>query len=400
MKAVIAIDSFKGSIGSHEAGKAVSRGIIKACKENCVSRVFSVSDGGEGCVDALCALTGKIRSSLVTGPLGEKVEAKWGIVTTPSGDTAVIEMSSAAGIALVRKEELNPLYTTTFGVGEIIKEAIEEGYRRFIIGIGGSCTNDGGAGMLQALGYNLNDSDSKPISAGAIGLRDLASISDKEVLDEFRECTFRIACDVKNPLCGENGCSAIYGPQKGATPEMIRDMDKWLKEYAKLTENYVIERNKTGASQNSEASRYAHSDEYPGAGAAGGMGYAFHTFLNATLESGINLILDEIGIENEIADSDIVITGEGRMDCQTVMGKVPVGVAHLAKKYGKKVIAFCGCATEDAGVCNEYGIDAYFPIVRDVASREEAMKPENTLKNLELTAEQVFRALCALEEQR
>ncbi|MCQ2513454.1 MAG: glycerate kinase, partial [Lachnospiraceae bacterium] len=339
MNVVVAIDSFKGSMTSLEAGKAIQDGIKKACDGTVY--ISPIADGGEGTVEALVSgMNGEFRESKVTDPLGRTVSAQWGIIDRDGIKTAIIEMAAAAGIVLLKNNELNPLKTTTYGVGELIKAAVSEGLRRFIVGIGGSSTNDGGVGMLQALGYDFLDEAGNQIPKGAGGLKYLKRISDKKVIPELKDCTFRVACDVKNPLCGENGCSEIYGPQKGATLEMIRDMDKWLHDYASLS----------GGDMN-----------YPGTGAAGGMGYAFLTFMNASLEPGINIVLEETGLEQLVKNADIVVTGEGRMDSQTVMGKVPVGVANIAKKYGKKVIAFCGCATEDAGICNEYGIDAYFP---------------------------------------
>lgn len=371
MNVVVAIDSFKGSMSSIEAGNAIKEGIARVKDADVM--ISPIADGGEGTVEALVeGMNGTLKTSTVTGPLGEKVSANWGIIDDGDSKTAIIEMASAAGIILLKNEELNPLYTTTYGVGELIKEAISEGCKKFIIGIGGSSTNDGGVGMLQALGYEFLDDNNQEIKRGAIGLKDLATISKKNVIAGLDECTFKIACDVKNPLCGEYGCSKIYGPQKGATDDMIKDMDLWLGEYARIS----------GGDMN-----------YPGTGAAGGMGYAFLTFMNGSLEPGIDIVLHETRLEDKIKQADIVITGEGRMDSQTVMGKAPVGVAKLAKKYDKKVIAFCGCATEDAGICNDHGIDAYFPILRSVCSLEEALSKEVAMSNLSNTTEQVFRLI-------
>ena len=267
--------------------------------------------------------------------------------------------------------------TSTFGTGELILAAMNQGCTRFIIGIGGSATNDGGIGMLQALGYGFLDANGNQVSFGAKGLQDLARITVNNVLPELKECTFRIACDVTNPLCGDQGCSAIYGPQKGATPSMILQMDKWLGAYAELA-----------------AQTFEKADaKYPGTGAAGGMGFAFLTFTNATLQSGIQIILEETRLEEYVKDADIVITGEGRLDGQTVMGKAPIGVASIAKKYGKLVLAFSGCVTDDAIACNEAGIDAFFPILRGVVSLQEAMDHDNAEKNMIATVEQVFRLI-------
>lgn len=372
MKAVIAMDSFKGSLTSMEAGKAAAKGIYKVYPDAEIL-VKPLADGGEGTVDALVnGMDGTFETVRVTGPLGQPIDAIYGILS--ENRTAVMEMSQAAGITLVKREERNPLYTTTYGVGEMIRHAIQKGCRRFLIGIGGSATNDGGIGMLQALGYDFLTSKENPVAPGATGLKELSFISDTHVLPELKECEFHIACDVTNPLCGETGCSAVFGPQKGATPEMIRDMDLWMKQYAAIVQKLFP---KADASLS-------------GTGAAGGLGFAFLAFTNAVLESGIHIILKAAHMEEAIKDADFVITGEGRLDSQTAMGKAPAGVASLAKKYHKPVIAFSGSAAKDAGLCNKNGIDAFFPIIRDVCSLEEAMNPETARQNMVATAEQVF----------
>lgn len=373
MLVLIAIDSFKGSLTSLQAGNAVKEAVLEVDASAQVA-VHPLADGGEGTVEALAAgLNGTLVDAVVTGPLSEPVTAQYCILK--DGKTAVIEMAAAAGIPLVPPEKRNPLYTTTYGVGELIKDAIQRGCRHFIVGIGGSATNDGGVGMLQALGFDFLDKVGNAIEFGAKGLESLAAVSMEKALPQLQACTFRVACDVTNPLCGENGCSAVFGPQKGGTAEMIEKMDKWLERYATLAATVSPK-----ANQN-----------YPGAGAAGGLGFAFLSFLNAKLESGIQIILDETHLEEAIKNADIVVTGEGRLDGQTVMGKAPIGVAGLAKKHGKKVIAFSGCVTEDAVACNDHGIDAFFPIVPGAVTLEEAMDPKNAFKNLKNTARQVFR---------
>lgn len=373
MKAVIAIDSLKGSLSSVEAGQAIAEGIKKAdAKAEVVIR--PLADGGEGTVEALvCGMNGTLQHVKVTGPLGEPVVCEYGIIDETK--TAVIEMSGAAGITLVPDTKKNPLYTTTYGVGEVIRDAIEKGCRRFIVGIGGSATNDGGIGMLQALGYGFLNKDGQQVPFGAIGLKELETITDTYVLPELAECEFKIACDVTNPLCGENGCSAVYGPQKGANPSMIMEMDKWLRYYAALARE-----------------KFPKADlNEPGTGAAGGLGFAFLTFTNAVLESGIKIVLEETKLESYVKGADVVVTGEGRLDFQTAMGKAPVGVAGLAKKFDIPVLAFAGSVTKDATECNKNGIDAFFPILRGISTLEEAMKPENAKQNLKDTAEQAFR---------
>lgn len=375
MKIVTAIDSFKGSMTSLEAGYAVAEGFKRVIRDAIVN-VRPLADGGEGTVEALIeGMNGERHEIQVTGPLGSPVNCAYGIIKDSM--TAVIEMSGAAGITLVQKKDLNPLDATTYGVGEVIKDAIAKGCRRFIVGIGGSATNDGGVGMLQALGYGFLDSYGKQIPFGAKGLKDLETITDDYVIPELKECEFMVACDVTNTLCGTEGCSAVYGPQKGATPSMIMDMDKWLGYYAAIARE-----------------KYPNADpKYPGTGAAGGMGFAFLTFTNAKLQSGINIVLEETKLEDYIKDADLVVTGEGMLDFQTAMGKAPVGVAKLAKKYGKTVIAFAGGVTKDATECNKNGIDAFFPIVRGVTTLEEAMDTQNAKNNLADTAEQVMRLM-------
>ena len=378
MKAVVAIDSLKGSLSSMEAGNAIAEGIYRADAEAKVE-VRPLADGGEGTVDALVqGMNGSLRKVRVTGPLGDKVDAAYGIIE--EAKMAVIEMSAAAGITLVPDEKQTPLFTTTYRVGELIRDASETGCRKFVVGSGGSATNDGGIGMLQALGYDFLNSKGNAVPYGAKGVEDLAEIRKEHVLPELAQCEFKVACDVTNPLCGPLGASAVYGPQKGATPEMVREMDQWLADYAKLAAN---------CSERADA-------EHPGTGAAGGLGFAFLTFTNAVLESGIKIVLEETKLEQYIQDADIVITGEGRLDGQTAMGKAPVGVAKLAGKYKIPVLAFAGSVTKDARKCNEEGIHAFFPILRGITTLEDAMDAENARRNLMETVEQVFRLIVAI----
>ena len=384
MKVVVAIDSFKGSLSSMEAGQAIAEG-VKRVHKNAEVVVRPLADGGEGTVEALVeGMGGIFVTKEVTGPLGEKVEAIYGIIESKDdlSKTAIIEMSAAAGITLVPEESRNPMNTTTYGVGELILDAIERGCRHFIVGIGGSATNDGGVGMLQALGYDFVTQEGKAISYGGSGLRELASIEENNVHPTLKECTFKVACDVTNPLCGENGSSAIFGPQKGATPEMVHELDQLLLHYAELSK---------GAHSN--ADRF-----YPGTGAAGGLGFAFLTYTNATLESGIQIVLTETKLEELIATADFVVTGEGRLDGQTALGKAPIGVASLAKKYQKNVLAFAGAVTPDAKECNQHGIDAFFPILRGVVTLKEAMNKEVAHQNMVDTVEQVFRVVEMMKE--
>lgn len=384
MKVVVAIDSFKGSLSSIEAGQAIAEG-VKRVYQNAEVVVRPLADGGEGTVEALVeGMGGIFVTKEVTGPLGEKVDAVYGVIESEedSSKTAIIEMSAAAGITLVPEKSRNPMNTTTYGVGELILDAIERGCRHFIVGIGGSATNDGGVGMLQALGYDFLTREGKAISYGGDGLRELASIEDVNVHPKLKECTFKVACDVTNPLCGENGSSAIFGPQKGATPEMVQELDQLLLHYAELSKE-----------MNANADRF-----YPGTGAAGGMGFAFLTYTNAALESGIQIVLTETKLEELIKTADFVVTGEGRLDGQTALGKAPIGVASLAKKHQKKVLAFAGAVTPDAKECNQHGIDAFFPILRGIVTLKEAMDKENAHRNMVDTVEQVFRVVEMMKE--
>lgn len=374
MKVVIAIDSFKGSLSSMEAGNAAKAGIRRACSAEII--VKPLADGGEGTTEALVeGLGGRYVSAEVTGPLGEKTNARYGILR--DGQTAVLEMAEAAGITLVDREELDPYRATTYGVGEMILDAVNRGCRRFIIGIGGSATTEGGVGMLQALGYDILDGNGQPVRQGIRDLDCIAQISSANVPDILKECHFQIACDVKNPLCGETGAVWVYGPQKGVREEDKCIFDRKMQHFAEKTIEY------TGTDHRLTK----------GAGAAGGLGFAFLSYLpNVELRPGIDIVIEATGLEQELKDADVVITGEGRLDAQTAMGKVPVGVARLAKRYGIKVLAFAGSVTRDAGECNSAGIDAFFPIVRGVTTLEEAMDPENAKENMALCVEQVFRA--------
>ncbi len=375
MKVVIAIDSLKGSLTSIEAATAIKQGILNV-DGNIDIEIKPLADGGEGTVEALVeGMNGEIETISVTGPILDKVDATYGILKDTN--TAIIEMAQASGLPLVPQDLRNPLNTTTYGVGEIIKEAIKKGCRNFIVGIGGSATNDCGIGMLQALGFEFYNKENKLVGLGGKELNEIKYIKTDNKLKELDECKFRIACDVNNPLYGENGAAYIYGPQKGATEEIVKELDEGLRNFAKVVKSDL---NKDIAN-------------VEGVGAAGGLGFGFLGFLNAKLESGIKIILDEIKLEESVKDADIVITGEGRLDNQTAMGKAPIGVAKLAKKHNAKVIAIAGCTTEDAVECNKEGIDAYFSIVNSTMSIEEAMKPETAKNNIIQTVTQIFNLI-------
>ena len=373
MKVTVAIDSFKGSLTSFEAGNAIKEGILRAIPHASVS-VCAIADGGEGTVEALASGdNASLYKVDVKGPLGDGVVADYAILR--KGNIAVMEMAKSSGITLISADRRNPMLTTTYGVGEMIKDAISRGCREFIIGIGGSATNDGGVGMLQALGFKFLDENGNDVPFGAQGVGMIKEIRTDSAIPELKECRFRIACDVNNPLCGELGCSAVFSRQKGADDEIIKVMDKYLYSYAKLTERTLG----------------IDGINAPGAGAAGGLGFAFMTYLSATLEKGARLIMETVELEKYIKNSDVVVTGEGRLDEQTVMGKAPVGVSEIAVKYGIPVIAFSGAVTDGADVCNSHGITAFFPILREICTLDKALTPDYAAKNLSKTAEQVFR---------
>ena len=374
MKIVIAMDSFKGSLSSMEAGNAAAEG-IKRVFPDADTVVSPVADGGEGTVEALVSgLNGHFIEAEVTDPRGKPIKASYGILPD---NTAVIEMAAASGLTMRTFYIDAPMYNTSYGTGELILDAVKRGCRNFIIGIGGSATNDGGIGCLQALGFGMLDKNGQQVEYGARGLSQLVSITDNNVTPELRQCRFNVACDVTNPLCGDNGCSAVFAPQKGACGTSTVIMDIWMREYAELTKSY----NPTA------------SPDTAGAGAAGGMGFALMYYLNAELQSGADLITRQTRLEEYIQTADMVITGEGCLDSQTAMGKAPSAIARTAKKYGKPVIAFCGSVRKGAELCNTSGIDAYFPVLRSVCTLEQAMDKSAACKNLADTAEQVFRAI-------
>ena len=382
---IVAVDSFKGSMTSLEAGNAIKNG-IKDIHPDWNITVYPVADGGEGTLEALTYHQSvKERTCTVTGPLGNPVEASYLWYGRGYERTAVIEMAQAAGLPLVPADKRNPLYTTTYGVGELIRDAIDHGCRKFIIGIGGSATNDAGIGMLQALGYHFYDKDGRDISFGAKELAKITDIGLEDVLHDLSKCHFRIACDVKNPLVGEQGCSRVYGPQKGATAIDVEKMDRSMAQFADLVERIAASGRK-GIFPNGDRNM-------PGAGAAGGLGYAFLMFLDGVLRPGIDIVLDEIRLEEAIAQADLVITGEGRLDAQTLMGKTAAGVAGLAKKYGKPVIAAAGCFGEDVIQCRQSGLFYDCVAVNDILSEQKrmhAMEKEKAIHHLRMRMRKYF----------
>lgn len=419
-KILVAVDSFKGSMTSIEAGKAIENGIKAVLPDACI-RVRPVADGGEGTTEAL--IYGRDNAHReeceVTGPLGERRTAAYVTYDSADGKTAVMEMAAAAGLPLVPEDRRDPMHTTTYGVGEMIRDAVTKGCERFIIGIGGSATNDGGIGMLQALGFSCLDAHGREVPYGAEGLGvldcitipDVMSVSENlsdlthdgvarcsavdtskasavdtsgvegaEFATRLSRCSFQIACDVTNPLVGEHGCSRVFAPQKGADAEMVELMDGYMQHYADVAE------------RKAKDFRYTK-----GAGAAGGIGYAFMMFLGGKLIPGIDIVLSETGIESDVEWADTVITGEGMIDAQTMMGKTPSGVARLAKKHGKYVIAIGGCLGDGAEACIKEGVFNECYAVNNVLGIDDsdpeqvrtAMKPENAVVNLTTCAARI-----------
>jgi len=369
MKIVIAPDSYKESLSALEVASAIEAGFREIFPEADYVKI-PVADGGEGTVEAMVAATqGNIVRLTVTGPLGKPVEAFYGL----SGDerTAFIEMAAASGLELVPAAQRDPLITTSFGTGELIKDALDRGVDHIIIGIGGSATNDGGSGMMQALGAQLLDEHGKEIAYGGGALPQLAHIDIGQLDARIKECRFEVACDVSNPLTGEKGASAIFGPQKGATPELVQQLDKALEHYATLIHRDLdID--------------VLHID---GGGAAGGMGAALHAFCQAELRSGIEIVTEALGLAEQVKDADLVITGEGRIDSQSINGKVPIGVAKVAKQFNKPVIGIAGSLTADVGVVHQHGLDAVFSVLFSICSLEDALA--NAAQNVRLTARNV-----------
>ena len=356
MKVVIAIDSLKGSLSSIEAGMAIREGVLRA-KPDAEVIVKPLADGGEGTTDALIeGMNGERIDLTVTGPMHTPVKAHYGYLK--DSNTAVMEMDSAAGITLVPDDAKDPLLATSYGVGEMINHALQKGCRNFIIGIGGSATNDGGAGMVQALGAKLCDANGNEIGFGGGSLNTLNDIDISGLDPRLKDCVIRVACDVTNPLVGDNGASRIFGPQKGASEAMIVELDNNLSHYAEVIKKAL----------------HVDVKDVPGAGAAGGMGAALMAFLGAELKSGIEIVTTALNLEEHIHDCTLVITGEGRIDSQSIHGKVPIGVANVAKKYHKPVIGIAGSLTNDVGVVHQHGIDAVFSVLTSIGTLDEAFR--------------------------
>ena len=374
MKIIIAPDSYKESLAAMEVATAIEAG-FRQVMPTAEYIKLPMADGGEGTVQSLVdASNGSIIEHQVTGPLGEQVPAFFGIM----GDdkTAVIEMAAASGLHLVSPNLRNPMLTTSYGTGELILAALDHGVDHIIVGIGGSATNDGGIGMAQALGVQLLDNKGQALGFGGQALAQLATIDISQIDPRLAHIKLEVACDVDNPLCGKKGASHIFGPQKGATPAMVAELDQHLAHYAAIIKRYLA----------------IDVKDMAGAGAAGGMGAALLGLFNAQLRSGIEIVIDAVHLGDIIKDADLVITGEGRIDSQTIHGKTPIGVARTAKKYHKPVIGIAGCLSQDCGVVYDHGIDAVFSVVPTAMNLEQAFK--NAAINVELTARNIAAIYC------
>ncbi|MEL7290361.1 MAG: glycerate kinase [Pseudomonadota bacterium] len=373
MKIVIAPDSYKESLTAMEVATAIESG-FKQVLPHAEYVKLPMADGGEGTVQSLVDATdGHIVSAEVTGPLGQKVEGFYGVLG--DGSTAVIEMAAASGLHLVEPEKRNPMLTTTYGTGELIKAALDAGAQHIIVGIGGSATNDGGMGMAQALGARFIDSEGNELASGGGALAQLASIDLSGLDARLSDVKLEVACDVDNPLCGPKGASQVFGPQKGATPEMVLQLDQNLAHYAAV----IAQTN--GKDVIDEA----------GAGAAGGLGAALLGLFDATLRPGISIVMDAVNLSEVVRDADLVITGEGRIDSQTIHGKTPIGVARTAKQYDLPVIGIAGSIAKDGAVVHAHGIDAVYSVVLGATDLPTALK--EAAFNVEMTSRNVAAAL-------
>ncbi len=373
MKIVIAPQSFKGSLSAREVAGAMANGIRRVLSDVTLV-LLPMADGGEGTVDALVSATGgRLINSEVTGPLGEKVVATWGILS--NGTTAVIEMAAASGLTLVPPEMLNPMVATTYGTGELIQAALDAGCHQLIIGIGGSATNDGGAGMAQALGARLLDTKGNELPRGGATLAHLKRIDTSGLDARLKACKVTVACDVTNPLCGEHGASWVYGPQKGATKDMCRQLDKALANYAVVIKRYLG----------------IDITDMPGGGAAGGLGAGLVAFLGAELKPGIDVISEATGLSEHLKGASLVLTGEGRLDAQTVFGKTVAGVAARAKAAGVPVVAITGELSITNEELKHYGIDVALSIAPGPISRDASFA--NASKLITDATEQALRLI-------
>ncbi|MZI95885.1 glycerate kinase [Vibrio sp. CAIM 722] len=369
MKIVIAPDSFKESLTALEVANSIERGIRKVIPDAEIVKV-PMADGGEGTVQSLIdSSQGTLRTETVLGPTGQDVAAEYGLMG--DGVTAVIEMASASGIHLATGELRNPLKTTSYGTGQLIKAALDLNVKHIILGIGGSATNDAGVGMCQALGIKFLDEQGEELGFGGGELNKLAKIDLSALDPRLADITIDVACDVNNPLCGPTGASHVFGPQKGATPEMVETLDANLNHFADIVQHQLD----------------VNVKDVPGAGAAGGLGASLYGLLKATMKPGIDIVVEAVQLAQAIEGADVVITGEGRIDSQTIHGKTPSGVAKLCQSVNIPVVGVAGCLSQDCGVVHEHGIDAVFDVVPGATDLATALK--DAAANLELTARNI-----------
>ena len=374
MKIVIAPDSFKESLTALEVAETIATAFAEHLPKAEFVKV-PVADGGEGTVQSMVDATGgAIITKNVTGPMGLPVTAHYGILGANNhfgANTAVIEMAAASGLHHVPANQRNPLISTSFGTGELIADALERGIRHIILGLGGSATNDAGAGMLQALGYRFLDTHQQPLALGGMALAQLHRIDASHIHPAIKQCHFDVACDVDNPLCGPRGASAIFGPQKGADEAMVKHLDTALAHFATVAVDHGVIDSRTAA----------------GAGAAGGMGFGVMSFLQGSLRPGVDIVMDAVGLAEKITDADLVITGEGRIDGQTVFGKTPMGVLRVAKKHNVPVIGIAGCLGDGAEKMLEQGMSAIFDIIPAASDLQLALA--NAKPNLHRAASNI-----------
>ncbi|MFA7075693.1 MAG: glycerate kinase [Candidatus Izemoplasmatales bacterium] len=380
MKFIVATDSFKGSISSVELVAVISNRIKERFPDASIIKI-PIADGGEGTIDSLITNNnGKKVYLEVTDPLFRKIQTYYGIL---NDGTAIIEIAKASGLTLLDKTERNPLNTTTYGVGEIIKDALDKGVKKFIVGIGGSATNDAGIGMLNSLGIKFFDKDKKPVPPVGKSLNNIEYIELDNFDIRLKKCQFLIACDVDNPLFGINGASYIYGPQKGANTEIVKTLDLGLNHFNSLVENKLN----------------IYNSKVPGSGAAGGLGYAFLTFFNAELKPGIDIVLEKVNIESHAQDADFIITGEGKIDMQSAMGKVLSGIGRIGIKYHVPVIALAGNVDYSAKIMHEKGITSMFSIINKPMSFKEAINKKRTISLVENTMEEILWLINSIKKE-
>ena len=354
MKILVAPQEFKGSISALSAAEAAKTGILRVFPQAEVV-LCPVADGGDGTLETLVEVSGgEVKTCSVQNPIGETIQAQWGAMG--DGVTAVIEMARTSGLALLSLGERDPLNASTYGLGQAISEALDEGFRRFIVGIGGSATNDAGAGMAQALGANLLDDQGNTINFGGAALSNLQTVDISNMDSRIKDSKFLVACDVSNPLTGEEGASAVYGPQKGATPEMVRSLDDALSNFATVVKKDLKK----------------DVSEISGAGAAGGLGAGMMAFMGAELKAGVDIVLETVNLRDKLASVDLVITGEGGLDFQTVYNKAPIGVARIASEHNIPTIAIAGLLGSNFKIVHEHGIRAATSIVNGPMTLEEA----------------------------